>query len=172
MRVYLAGPITGLTYAGATDWRVGFTKDLRALGHVGVSPMRGKEYLRDVYKDEILSKGTATGYYQGSAAEAEDALQKAYEQFPMSGEQGIYGRDTFDVKHCECTLANLAGAALPSFGTVMELQRAYDHDRYALLVLKDGDLHDHPFVRRAASIIVPDLKTALQVIAAMGAPYV
>jgi len=140
--------------------------------------MRGKDYLRDMYGNKKLTKGTATGYAQhGSGGVAtldnltEAELDKAYEQFPMSGEQGIFGRDTFDVRHCDVILANLAGASKVSIGTVMEVQRGYDLDRFVVVVIEPGDLHDHPFVRRSASLVVTNLEDAFTSIAAMGAPY-
>ncbi len=40
-RVYLAGPMTGLTYSEAADWRAYATAHLSP-GIVGVSPMRGE----------------------------------------------------------------------------------------------------------------------------------
>ena len=40
MIVYLAGPITGKTYAGATDWRHDFGLILPKV--IKLSPMRGK----------------------------------------------------------------------------------------------------------------------------------
>src|SRR5260221_181803 len=46
--VYLAGPITGLDYAGATDWRNEAKLQLALEGITGLSPMRGKEYLSAV----------------------------------------------------------------------------------------------------------------------------
>lgn len=177
MRVYLAGPITGLTYNGATNWREQVALELADMGHIGVSPMRGKDYLREVYQDKELSKGTMTGYGQHGGAlpalslTSEIELQKAYEQFPMSGEQGIFGRDTFDVRHCEVILANFEGADKVSIGTVMEVQRGYDLDRYVIVIMANNSVHDHPFVRRAASIVVPTLEDAMHVIGAMGGPY-
>jgi hypothetical protein len=169
MRVYLAGAITGLTYNACTDWREQVTRELAQLGHIGVSPMRGKDYLRELYGDGVLAKHPITGF--ANAIATEEALQTAWEQFPMSGEQGIFGRDTFDVRHCEVLLAVLVGLDRVSIGTCMEIQRGYDLDRYVLVVMEPGSLHDHPFVRRAASIIVPTLEQAMQVIAAMGQPY-
>ena len=44
--VYLAGPITGLTYDGATDWRAYAKARLAKFGIQAVSPMRAKEFLK------------------------------------------------------------------------------------------------------------------------------
>jgi len=41
-KVYLAGPIKGLTYTGATDWRDEAKDALYDIGIAGYSPMRAK----------------------------------------------------------------------------------------------------------------------------------
>ena len=46
--VYLAGPISGCDYEGATDWREYATQELGRYGIKGLSPMRAKEYLKNV----------------------------------------------------------------------------------------------------------------------------
>ncbi len=46
--VYLAGPIAGCSYAGATDWRDRAQDVLARDGIRGLSPMRAKEYLKGV----------------------------------------------------------------------------------------------------------------------------
>lgn len=154
MNVYLAGPIRGLTYEGATNWREDTTTWLRYKGFVPVSPMRGKDYLR--------GRGPLLG----------DTGSGAYEEFPMSSQRGIWGRDMFDVAQCDVLLANLAGATELSIGTVMEIQRAHDLGKYVLVVLESGSLHDHPFVREAASLVVDSLPEALEILEVLGGPYV
>ena len=52
MRCYLAGPITGFSYADVTGWREKAVKMLSRMGISAYSPMRGKEQLAgfmDVY---------------------------------------------------------------------------------------------------------------------------
>ncbi len=46
--VYLAGPISGCSYEGCTDWREQVIRDLAQAGIKGLSPMRAKEYLKDI----------------------------------------------------------------------------------------------------------------------------
>jgi hypothetical protein len=43
--VYLAGPITGLTYEGATEWRNVAAEKLDSDKIETLSPLRGKNYL-------------------------------------------------------------------------------------------------------------------------------
>lgn len=145
MRVYLAGPIDGQTYEGATDWRNKFRYDLRAIGHEGLSPMRGKEYLAK-----------------------EETIIGAYENFPLSSEQGIFGRDLYDVRSCDVLLANLLPATKASIGTAMEVAIAYENHKYIIVVLEPGSVSDHPFIRRAASVVVTSLDEAYDVIAILG----
>lgn len=153
--VYLAGPIRGLTYGECTDWREYATMRLNDIGLVGVSPMRGKDYLKD--------KGPLLG----------DRGSGAFEEFPMSSEQGIFGRDLFDTGiGCDIILANFEGATSLSIGTAMEIQHGYDNKKYVLTVLESGALHDHPFIRRASSLVVPTLEYALEVLYVLTAPYV
>ena len=44
---YMAGPITGMTYKGAVDWRDYASDQLNAVGILALSPMRQEEYLSD-----------------------------------------------------------------------------------------------------------------------------
>lgn len=153
MRVYLAGPIRGKTYSEATDWREYAANFLDGIGHKGMSPMRGKEYLK--------THGRLLG----------DNNRGSFEQFPMSSMKGIFGRDTFDVRTCDVILANLEGATELSIGTCMEIQRGYDLDKYVLTVLTPESVHDHPFIHQASSLVVKDLETALDVLAVLGEGY-
>lgn len=153
MNVYLAGPIRGLTYQESTDWREFARLRLNAMGHTSMSPMRGKEYLKD--------KGVLLG----------SDGQGSFEEFPMSTEKGLFRRDIFDVSMSDCVLANLQGATELSIGTVMEIQRGYDLDKYVITVMEAGSIHDHPFVRQASSIFVPTLEYALEVLKVVGDPY-
>lgn len=154
MLVYLAGPIRGLTYGECTEWR-DYAKDkLTELGHVTISPMRGKEYLKKY--------GKLTG------GENNDG---SYNKFPMSSQKGLFGRDIFDVAKCDVVLANFEGATQLSIGTCMEIQRGFDLGKYVLTVLEPGSLHDHAFIHQASSLVVEKLDVALDVIAVLGEGY-
>src|SRR5688572_21568512 len=99
--VYLAGPITGLSFDGATDWRGHAQGVLLDRGIRGVSPMRAKEYL----KSEKSLK--AAGYSQPD--------------MPLSSAKGITTRDRWDCTNADVVLVNLVGAERVSIGTMMEL---------------------------------------------------
>lgn len=153
MKIYLAGPIRGLTYEETTDWREDLRNELTPEdGFELLSPMRGKEYLKGI------------GPLVGQGADGGRSANGAYEAFPMSTSQGLFRRDIYDVAHCDAVLAYLAGAQAVSIGTVMEIQRAYDLGKYIVTVCEDGNIHDHAFVRQASSIFVPTLAYACHVL--------
>lgn len=150
MRVYLAGPITGQTWEGATDWREAWIERLRGtFTMVGVSPMRGKDYL----KPEIEANGNvfhATEYAT---------------LHPMSSRSGIFRRDTFDVRTCDILLANFldCGERI-SIGTIFEIGLAWSLGKYIIVVMDEENIHNHAFITEAASVVVDSLDEALNVL--------
>jgi nucleoside 2-deoxyribosyltransferase len=149
--VYLAGPITGLSYAGATDWREAAKRallpDIEAL-----SPMRAKEYLAHV--GEFTSDGDA------------------YEPYSvMSTNRGITTRDRWDATRCDVLLVNLLGARAVSIGTVMEIAWA-DLVRKPIVIAMEpeGNPHEHGMVKEATGFRVPTLEAALHVVRAILLP--
>jgi hypothetical protein len=95
--VYLAGPITGCTYTGCTDWRSYAKNILSVAGITGLDPMRGKDYLLN-----------------------EKSLGNDYPH-PLSCPRGIMTRDYWDCTRCDVLLVNFLGAEKVSIGTVMKL---------------------------------------------------
>lgn len=151
MRVYLAGPITDLQYRDTMEWREAYAARIQAMGHIPISPMRGKEYLSRVRR----------------------MRREGYGDHPTSSPKGIYSRDCFDVRTCEVTLARLLGAEIVSIGTVMEIQRAHDYGRYILVVMEKKDnIHRHAFLEEACSLIVETDEEAFEVLEVLGEGYV
>ncbi len=149
LSAYLVGPIRGLTYGEATDWRQ-YVIDALEGTYRCYSPMRGKDYLR------------ALGPLLG------DNNTGAFEQFPMSSSKGIFGRDRWDVSRADVLLCNFEGAAdVVSIGSCMEIQRGYDLGKYVLTVMGTNNIHNHPFVTEASSLVVPTLDYALEVMAVL-----
>lgn len=122
-RVYLAGPITGLSFEGATDWRDEVT-DLLLPNIVGVSPMRGKDYLR--------------GYSSiGGSPEDFNAMGQA-----MSTPKAIVTRDRNDVETCDAVIMNLLDATKISIGTMIEVGWADAYRKPLILVIEpEGKQH-------------------------------
>lgn len=145
--VYLSGPITGFNYAGCTDWREYARQRLDEMGIEGLSPMRGKEFLRDA--------GTIT-----------DNMQAVLEH-AMSQDAAIVTRDRWDTTRCDFMLVNLLGAPRVSIGTVVELGWADLARRPVVLVMEPkGNIHEHAFVRQLAGYRVETLDEGLDLIGA------
>jgi nucleoside 2-deoxyribosyltransferase len=141
-KVYLAGPITGCTYEGCTEWREAVKQKLEKHGYLCSSPMRGKEWLKG--EGEIKP----TGY--------------TVPEHMISSDLNIYRRDKRDVIDCDVLLLNLQGADIVSIGTAMELALGEDRDKYCIVVMEEDNIHRHAFVNAAASVIFPNLDMAVE----------
>lgn len=133
-KVYLSGPISGLSYADATKWRqaacILLSPDIDVL-----DPMRGI-----------------------SEAEYHDA------PCSPSAERAIFMRDYTDCLQADAILVNLVQPVdRVSIGTMMEIAWAYNLNIPAVLMAPGGKLkvpHDHLFIRRAVARTVSTLDTA------------
>lgn len=136
-KIYLAGPISGLTYDGAQDWREHFRKSIDKRIDC-YSPLRGKEFLRN-----------------------EGELEGSYQYHPLSTDQAITGRDRNDCTRADLVVFNLLGAQRITIGTMIELGWADAFRVPAILVIEDsGNPHEHPMVRQTAQFRVNNLDDA------------
>lgn len=156
-KVYLAGPITGLTFGDAQDWRayVQSKIDPRIKCY---SPLRGKEYL--------AQRGALVG---------------SYDEYPLSTASGITTRDRFDCMGSDLVIFNLLGAKQISVGTMIELGWADAARNPAILVMEnpkaigvDGwghkvyaegvkpNAHEHPMVTATTGFRVDNLDDAVK----------
>lgn len=140
--VYLAGPITGLTYDEATDWRNLVTEQFGIVGIKAISPLRRKDYLAGVGK---IASGDE---YRHLSA--------------LSTTKGILTRDRFDAMRCDVLLVNLLGAIEVSKGTVMEIAYA-DAVRKPIVcaIEESGNVHEHAMVSEAISFRCATLEEAV-----------
>jgi nucleoside 2-deoxyribosyltransferase len=146
--VYLAGPITGQTFDGCTDWRQFAIKELGAVGITGLSPMRAKDYLKN-----------------------ESFVGDEYQDTVLSSSRGIITRDRWDTTRCDLILVNFLGAERVSIGTVMEMAWADACRTPSIVVMKsEGDLHDHSMLREVTGFRVETLEEGLEVAKAILTP--
>lgn len=151
--VYLAGPIAGLTYDEANDWREEATEACAALGYTVYSPMRGKEALRVQYARRAF----------GINAEVSNGLL------------GPFARDMHDVRACDVLIANLATSEEVSVGTLVELGAAHALGKFVVVVAAkvagkpyaDAANRLHPFVAGAATVVVNSVEDAYGVLEAL-----
>lgn len=158
-RLYLAGPIAGLTYEqAALDWRaqvIGALHDshncsapsdgdLHSSQYINIhcySPMRGKVFLK--------GSGTVIG-------------KQGYEDHPMSSMQGIIGRDRNDVRSADAVFMNVYGAKAVSIGTTVELGWADAFGKPVILILDKGGVHDHAFYKGLATYVCDSLERGIE----------
>ncbi len=143
--VYLAGPIANLTYDEANAWRLEAIEYLAEFGIRGRSPLRGKEFLREVGIITIESFNQA-----------------------IASDEGIVTRDRFDVMNSDLVLSNLLGAEKVSCGTPAEYGWA-DAFRTPMITVmeKKGSLYDHPFIRGLSGYRVETLAEGLDICVAL-----
>lgn len=146
-KCYLAGPITGLSYAECTAWRDEVSVALLRDGIDCFSPMRFKQYLA-----------------------GEQVIDHTYPREVMSCQRGIMTRDHHDVITADCVLVNLlgctpAGTNRVTVGTVQEMAWAWDRRIPVVCVMEpSGNVHDHPMVRETIGFRVETLDQAVQVV--------
>lgn len=136
-RIYLAGPISGLTYA---ESELGWRQKIRPLlpEFDLFSPMRGKSFLANA-----------------------GPLQGAYAQ-PMASGPGILGRDRNDVKNCDLMIACfLEDDGNISLGTAMEFGWADAWRKPVIMVAQPDNFHRrHPMLATSSVYIVEGLEEA------------
>lgn len=141
--VYLSGPIAGLTFEGAQDWRNQVQRvvadNIRCL-----DPLRGKEFLK------------GTGVLDGS-----------FYDHVLASPRGITCRDHWDTERADIILVNLLGATKISIGTVMEIAWAKAYGKPVIAVLEDGNPHVHPIVVECLDYRVSTLKEAIDILHAL-----
>ena len=141
--VYLAGPISGQQYQGATDWREFCTIQLRERGVNTLSPMRGKADLK-----------------------SSKPIEGAYPDHPFAGERAIITRDRFDVMSCDVLLMNM----LPmgdrvSIGTFIELGWADANRKPVVMVRTPTCKSHHHMVDQLVGFDVQSLEDAIATVA-------
>lgn len=143
MKIYLAGPISGLSYDDVVGRIHAYRMTLPEFEIL--SPMTGKEYLRN----EIDLK--AYGYGN-----------------PVSTNHAIYERDMWMVKQCDVVFADLMNAERVSIGTVMELAWASLLGKHTVVAMEPENIHRHAFVLEAADIVFETATEAFKYIAKLG----
>ena len=151
-KIYLAGPITGLSYKESTQWRTDFQNAVYPRIEC-FSPLRFKSYLSsekvilDVYDQETYSV--------------------------LSTQRGVMTRDYFDCTRADMIVANLLNTAKPSLGTVMEIAWAYQARIPVVSIMeKEGNPHDHGMIREAIGFRVETIQEAIDVVNAILLPEI
>jgi nucleoside 2-deoxyribosyltransferase len=135
--LFLAGPLTGLSYGDALDWRT-YVESKLPSDVIAFSALRGKEH---VAKEAVL--------------------KDSYPEHLLSSPQGTITRDRYDVSRCDALFVNFLKAERVSIGTIMEMAWADARRIPIILAMEKGNIHDHAFVRQVAAYITADLDEAI-----------
>lgn len=155
--VYLAGPISGLTYDEATGWRDHAQQVLAKSGIKGISPLGAAVHLRD-------HKGLLTD------CEIVPGLECVVQA--MSTPTGVVTRDKFYCLNTDVMLLNLTGAKRVSIGSMVEVGWANAHNIPIVLVMEEkGNLHEHAFVTECCQFRTTSIADALHIVKAILGDY-
>jgi hypothetical protein len=134
----LAGPLTGVSYRDALDWRK-YVESRLPDDVIAFSALRGKRHVTN-----------------------ERVLKDAYPEHVLSTPQGTITRDRYDVSRCDALFVNFLNSEKVSIGTIMEMAWADARRIPIILVMKAGNIHDHAFVRQVAGFITSNLDEAIE----------
>lgn len=141
-KVYLAGPIAGLTYDDAQDWRDYAQSYLESNGIDGFSPLRKKRSLL-VGRLGTFACGT----------------------HPLTTNRGILTRDHHDVMNCDALLVYLFASDSLSVGTIMEVAWAHAYRKPVIACIEaTGNVHEHCMLSEAIDFRTPELDDALNIV--------
>jgi len=131
MKIYLAHPISGLSYGEVMRYYVHTTHALRRVGYDVLCPMTGKDALRNETK--LRAHGVT--------------------RVPLATNHAIIERDRWMVTLADVVYCNLMSAEYVSIGCCMELAWAHDKGRHTIIALPESGVHEHAFVLEAADIV-------------------
>ena len=151
--IYLAGPMNGLTWRQASEWRDRVEEVLVEDKYeadeetwVIYNPLNGEiEGCEDL--DEIIGAPKST-----------DTQRRKLSHTAT----GITAKDEFYLRKSDWVLANFTGENRVSIGTCWELGFAWALGKQIISVIPPSGIHDHAFVRRRSHIFVPELEEALE----------
>ena len=157
--VYLAGPITGLSYHAARNtWREEFSTLLPEHIHP-VSPMRAKEFLSN---EQVLAGDP-----------------DMYPEHALATPSGIVTRDRNDISNCDAMVACFLGAKQRvSIGTCLEFGWADAYRKPIVMVVEaangegQDNVHLHAFLTEVSGYRVTTIEEAAHIVTHLLTPGV
>lgn len=137
MRIYTAGPITGLSYNQVMERYEAQTARLRDYGYEVFCPMVGKGFLKD--------EASLSGFGYDS---------------PTATNRAIKGRDKWMVKQSDIVLVDFTDAKVASIGSCMEIAWAEEFNKHVIVVMPKENVHRHAFILESADIIFENIYEA------------
>ena len=140
MKIYLAGPISGLSYKEAIEHFISRANRLKRIGYEVMHPMLAKNHLRNDL--EFKAEG--------------------YTNNPISTNKAILRADFWKTDICDILFVDLtSGKDRVSIGTVAEITRAFTNHKLIITVLPKDNIHNHAFILEMSSIIFETVNDAI-----------
>jgi hypothetical protein len=141
--VYLCGPIAGLTYDEANDWRQRFVAEIATWSWPikALSPLRYREELR------------LAGRLQGAVPLELKGV--------INTPRGAALRDELDVRRCQFLFANFIGATKISQFSLAEIGMARGLRKTIIAVMEPDNIHHHRVMDHWLDYIEADLESGL-----------
>jgi len=139
MRIYLAGPISGMSKGEVMDYWDGAKKKFTAMGYTVFNPMTGKDQFRN---DNPMEKFRSAG---------ENNTGTKYN--PIITDHAITHRDMWMVKIVDIVYANLYKSKQVSIGSVTEIAWAKAFGKNVIVVMEEGNIHNHAFIKENATAV-------------------
>lgn len=142
LKIYLAGPISGMGYEEVQNYFNRMYSLLTNAGYKVFSPMTGKSALRT--EKNLKAHGI--------------------EGVPIATNHAIFNRDKWMVtQQADVVFANFTrGKGIVSIGTMMELAWASYTNKHVVVALPKDDIHQHAFVLEAANVVFETEDEALE----------
>ncbi len=147
MLVYACGPIGGLSYDEASDWR----EELRVIlaarcpAAIVLSPLRGREELRKIEKLQVRTGGYLTGK-------------------PICTPRGAALRDELDVRRSDIIFANFLGAKQISIGSVAEIGMARALGKVTIILMEADNIHRHFLLEEWSGYVVASWEEGVELL--------
>jgi len=148
-KIYLAGPVTGISYQEAYAWR-----------HL----VSVKIEIYNQRKSTIHHLETINPIFGQESLVGENNIKAFYDNDPLATQQALLQRSYFNVSRADVVLANVVNAKRLSVGTIMEIGWAYALRKPVILVMEDDlNPHNSPLITQSAFAIVSYLDDAVTV---------
>ena len=144
-RIYLAGPMSGITVEEAQEWRDYVANELSIGSDNAIrcfSPLRGSAIT-------VNSDGAI--------------MDSSINPAPSATNKAITVRDYLDCAKADLIFANFLGAKKLSIGTIMEMGFGYAHRVPIIAVMEPDNIHGfHPMMKEAFTYRFTNLEDAIQ----------
>ena len=142
LKVYCAGPITGLTGQEVFEHYDDVSARLKDAGFQVFHPMIGKDHMRT--EESFKSTG--------------------HNENPITKDRSIYGRDKWMVSQADIVFTDFTRATKASIGCCFELAWANLLGKQTVVVIPDmtTNPHNHAFIKEASDIIFSNTDEAIE----------